>query len=126
MFKPFLLEPNVDSPNNNMYFLSHISIHAWSYFYIFLFIQKKLSIKDYLLLIYSFMCVIIFLRIIILSFQSHQTAFLARVWEWRGIGKDSPEIYIYIFFHSNIDLSSVPSDSFGLFGKYSLAVTKIG
>ena len=39
-------------------------------------VQKifKLSIKDYLLFIYKFMCMIIyFLRILILSFQSHQT-----------------------------------------------------
>ena len=42
-----------------------------------LFIQKfKLSIKDYLLLIYTFMCMIIFLKIIILSFQNHQNRIL--------------------------------------------------
>ena len=36
----------------------------------------ELSIKDYLLLIYTFMCMIIFLRIIIISFVSHQTRIL--------------------------------------------------
>ena len=35
----------------------------------------KLSIKDYLLLIY--MCLLLFLRIIILGFQSHQTRILS-------------------------------------------------
>ena len=42
---------------------------------------KKLScpmpIKDYLLLIHTFMCMLIFLRIIILSFQSHQIRILS-------------------------------------------------
>ena len=40
---------------------------------LYLYKKFKLSIKDYLLLIYMFMFIIIFLRIIILSFQSHQT-----------------------------------------------------
>ena len=43
----------------------------------YLYKKFKLSIKDYLLLIYTFMCMIIFLRIIILSFQSHQTRILS-------------------------------------------------
>jgi len=62
-----------------MYFLSHISIHAFLTFpYKFYLYKKfKLSIKDYLLLIYTFMCMIIFLMIIILSFQSHQTRILS-------------------------------------------------
>ena len=66
-----------------MYFLSHISIHAP----FLLFHLNFIIIKDYLLLIYTFMCMIIFLRIIILSFQSRQTRILR---EWRGIGKDCP------------------------------------
>ena len=49
----------------------------------------KLSIKDYLLLIYTFMCMIIFLRIIIISFQSHQTripnAGLGMAWNRYGL-----------------------------------------
>ena len=57
----------------------------------------KLSIKDYLLLIYTFMCMIIFSRII--SFQSHQPAFLVRVWEWRGIGTDCPELRVMKSFY---------------------------
>ena len=50
----------------------------------------KLSINDYLLLIYTFMCMIIFLMKIILSFQSHQTHILSEglgiAWnrEWRS------------------------------------------
>ena len=36
-----------------------------------------MSIKDKLLLIYTFMCMIIFLRILILSFQSHQICILS-------------------------------------------------
>ena len=50
-----------------------------------------MSIKDYFLLIYTFMCMIIFL-----TFQSvTKPAFLARVWEWLGIGKDCPAILKY-------------------------------
>ena len=45
-------------------------------FKFYLYKKLKLSIKDYLLLIYTFMCMIIFLRIIILGFQSHQTLIL--------------------------------------------------
>ena len=59
-----------------MYFLSHISIHA-SFLLFYLYKKIKLSIKDYLLLIHTFMCMIIFLRIIILSFQSHQIRILS-------------------------------------------------
>ena len=43
----------------------------------YLYKKIKLSIKDYLLLVYTFMCMIIFLRIIILSFRSHQTRILS-------------------------------------------------
>ena len=43
----------------------------------YLYRKFKLSIKDYLFLIYTFMCMIIFLRIIMLSFQSHQTRILS-------------------------------------------------
>ena len=49
----------------------------------------KLSIKYYLLLIYTIMCMIIFLRIIILSFQSHQlrilSAGLVMAWNRGGL-----------------------------------------
>ena len=41
--------------------------------FFYLYKKFKLSIKNYFLLIYTFMCIIIFLRIIILSVQSHQT-----------------------------------------------------
>ena len=45
------------------------------------------------------MCMIIFLRIIVLSFQNvTKSAFLAWVWEWRGMGTDCPvssKPYIY-------------------------------
>jgi hypothetical protein len=46
-------------------------------FKFYLYKKIKLSIKDYLLLIYTFMCMIIFLRIIILNFQSHQIRILS-------------------------------------------------
>ena len=46
-------------------------------FKFYLYKKIKLSIKDYLLLVYTFMCMIIFLRIIILSFRSHQTRILS-------------------------------------------------
>ena len=68
--------------------LSSTHFHSW-FFLTFplkfhLYKKLKLSIKDYLLLIYTFMCMIIFLRIIILSFQSHQTrihsAGLGKAW----------------------------------------------
>ena len=39
--------------------------------------QLQLSIKDYLLLIHTFMCMITFLRIIILNVQSHQIRILS-------------------------------------------------
>ena len=57
--------------------------HFHSYFFLtfpfkFYFYKKfKLSIKNYLLLIYTSMCMTICLRIIILSFQSHQTRILS-------------------------------------------------
>ena len=47
---------------------------------ILFFIPKKFSNRDYLLLIYMFMCMITFLRRIHLSFQGTKCAFLARVW----------------------------------------------
>ena len=54
------------------------SCFVLTYPFKFYFYKKiRLSIKDYLLLIYTFMCMIIFLRIIILSFQSHQTRILS-------------------------------------------------
>ena len=49
-------------------------------------------------LIYTFMYMIIFLRIIIvLSFGSHQIRILSAVWEWRGNGTDCPVLVIYSF-----------------------------
>ena len=68
----------------------------------YLYNKFKLSIKDYLLLNYTFMCMIIFLRIICNSKVSKVTkpafftqvwewrGILTRVWEWRGIGTDCP------------------------------------
>ena len=51
--------------------------------------QKIQFIKDYLLLIYTYMCMIIFLRRIHLSFQSHQTrilnAGLGMAWNREGL-----------------------------------------
>ena len=59
-----------------------------------LYIQKNvLSNKDYFLLIYTFICIIIFRRRIQVS-KVTKCAFLARVWEWREIGVDCPVIYI--------------------------------
>ena len=57
-------------------------------------IITKVSIKDYLLLIYTFMCMIIFLRI--LSFQSHQTrilsAGLGMAWNRDGLSCNAEKI----------------------------------
>jgi len=54
------------------------------HFQFYLYNKFKMSIKVYWSLIYMFMCIIIFLRIIILSFQSHQirnlSAGLGMVW----------------------------------------------
>ena len=60
----------------------------------YLYKKCQLSIKDFLLLIHTFMCMLIFLRIIILNFQSHQIRILSGVWEWRGNGNDCPVIHI--------------------------------
>ena len=66
-------------------------------FKFYLYKKFKLSIKDYLLLIYTFMCMIIFLRIIILSFQNHQTrilsAGLGMVWNRYGLSCIKVHIY---------------------------------
>ena len=89
-----------------MYFLSHISIHAFFLtfpFKFYLYKKFKLSIKDYLLLIYTFMCMIIFLRIIIISFQSHQirihSAGLGMAWnqEWLSCTAARISIVIFVF-----------------------------
>ena len=48
-------------------------------FKFYLYIKFNLSSKDNLLLIYTFMCMIIFLRIIILSYQRHQICLLSAV-----------------------------------------------
>ena len=37
------------------------------------------------------MCMVIFLRVIILSSKVTKPTFVTRVWEWRGIGIDCPE-----------------------------------
>ena len=59
-------------------FITHF--HSCSFltfpFKFYLYKEFKLFIKDYLFFIYTFMCMIIFLRIIILSFHSHQTRIL--------------------------------------------------
>ena len=57
------------------------------------YLYKKTSIKDYVLLLYT----IIFM-IIILSFKVTKSAFLVRSWEWRGIGTDRPELSLILFF----------------------------
>ena len=61
--------------------LSITHFHSWFFltFTLKFYLYKKcmLSIKDYLILIYTFMFMITFLRIIILSFQSHQTRILS-------------------------------------------------
>ena len=58
----------------------------------------KLSIKDYLLLVYTSMCMIIFLRIIVSKVT--KPASLGRVWEWRGIGTDFP-VLVYFLVYKN-------------------------
>ena len=55
------------------------------------YLYKKTSIKDYVLLLYTIM-------IIILSFKVTKSAFLVRSWEWRGIGTDCPELSLILFF----------------------------
>ena len=55
----------------------HICFFLTFPFKFYLYKTFKLSIKDYFLLIYMFMCMMIFLRIIILSFQSQQTCILS-------------------------------------------------
>ena len=60
--------------------LSYISLNLFSLLFIKNTINTKknvLSNRDYLLLIYMFMCILIFLRILILSFQSHQIRILS-------------------------------------------------
>ena len=58
-------------------------------FKFYLYKKFKLSIKEYLILIYTFMYMILFLRIIILSFQSHQICILStglgKAWNWDGL-----------------------------------------
>ena len=65
-------------------------------FKFYLYKKIKLSIKDYLLLIYMFMSMIIFLRIVILSFQSHQTriltAGLGMAWNRDGLSWTYPPV----------------------------------
>ena len=74
-----------------MNFLSRIFIHAFFLLFHLNFLNDKckLSIKDYLLLNYTFMCIILFLRIIILTFQRHQTRILSAglgiAWNWDGL-----------------------------------------
>ena len=68
----------------------------------YLYKKFKLSIKDNLLLIYTFMYMIIFLRIIISKVT--KPAFLARVWEWRGIDTDCPDIWNQENYDSSKDI----------------------
>ena len=83
-----------------MYFLLHISIHAsfLLFFKFYSYKKLKLSIKDFLLLIYTFMCMIIFIRIIILSFQSHQNcilnAGLGMAWSRYGLSCNKALLYV--------------------------------
>ena len=65
----------------------------------YLYNKFKLSVKDYLLLIYTFMCLIIFLRIIILSFQSHQSIpGLRMAWNRDGLSCIALSNSLYLFF----------------------------
>ena len=72
--------------------LSITHFMVFSYFSIKIsFLQKKikLSIKDYLLLIYVYDNISKDN-----NFKCPKPAFLARVLEWRGIGTDCPEIHL--------------------------------
>ena len=78
--------------------------------------KLRLSIKDYLLLIYTFMWMMIFLKIIILIFQSHQThilsAGLGMGWNRYGLSCIKRIIYIscllnYIQFLNSVYFISV-------------------
>ena len=57
--------------------------------------------RDYLLLIYTCMCIILFLMIIILSFQSRQirmlSAGLGMAWNRCGLSCNKENIFPYIF-----------------------------
>ena len=70
----------------------------------YLYKKIKLSIKDYLLLIFTFMCMLIFLRILILSFQSHQTrilyAGLGMAWNRYGLSCNN-NACIYLAYWSD-------------------------
>ena len=78
--------------------------HFHSYFFLtfpfklYLYKKIKFSIKDYLLLIYTFSFMIIFPRIIILSFQSHQTRILSAglrmAWNRSGLSRNITRNFI--------------------------------
>ena len=103
MFWPFYLEPNVD------FFLTFP-------FKFYLYKKFKLFIKDYLLLIYTFMCMIVFLRIIILSFQSHQTrilsAGLGMAWNRYGLSWTTSGATWRLIKVQYLHFSSFPSPHF--------------
>ena len=70
--------------------LLYLSILAWT--------KCRLVTKhvfSYLLLIYTFMCMIIFLRILILSFKSHQTRILH---SRRGFGNDEVSVWTVLHY----------------------------
>jgi len=78
-------------------------------FKFYLYNKFKLTIKDYWSLIYMFMCIIIFLRIIILRIQSHQirnlSAGLGMVWNRDGLSCNyNRDCYLCL------DISAKPSN----------------
>ena len=60
------------------------------------------------------MCMIKFLRIIILSFQSHETRILSAVWEWRGIRTDCPVMeYVFLaLLHISLGVTKILEKGF--------------
>ena len=56
----------------------------------FIYTKKNLVVHQGLFVTYLYIYVYNNIRIIIISFQVTISAFLARVWEWRGIGTDCP------------------------------------
>ena len=61
-----------------------------------------------MLLVYTFMCMIIFLRILILVSKVTKPLFLARVLEWRGSGTDCPALYTTIFLYPVLLINDDP------------------
>ena len=95
----------------HLLFITHIHLCFFltfpSKFYFYKYF--KLSIEDYLLLFYTFMCMIIFLRIIILTFQSHQTSILSAAlgMAWNRYGLSWNMFLCEIFFPCKSKFSSL-------------------